>query len=137
MLLKTLAFLWNATNTVPGLVIGLLNPTCPKWHDETFEFHMNRGLVSAICKRLGISAFTLGDCILYSVPPQRNLRVHERRHVAQYRLFGPFFLPVYFLLLLFFGYYRHPLERDARRHEKRVCGDLYSSRLAPTGSNND
>lgn len=81
------------------------------------EFRIRGGPVLWICARLNISAFTLGECVLYRVPPTPAVRVHERRHVTQYRMLGPFFLPVYFVLLAAFGYWNHPLERDARRVE--------------------
>jgi hypothetical protein len=40
---------------------------------------------------------------------------HERQHIRQYMVWGPFFIPVYLLLAIVFGYHRHPMERAARR----------------------
>ena len=128
-MLKLAGYIWNSPNTVLGLMLGLLNPARPHRVDGTFEFYLARGIVRSVCKTLGISGITIGDCILYMVAPDKNIRVHERRHVAQFRLLGPFFLPVYFALLAAYGYRDHPLERDARRHEALVCGCLYPSRL--------
>jgi hypothetical protein len=128
-IITSLAYLWNSPNTLLGLLIGMLNPALPRWHGGAFEFYLQRGLVCSVCRLMRISAFTLGDCVLYAVPVVENLRVHEMRHVRQYRLLGPFFLPLYFLLLAAFGYCDHPFERDARRHEERICGKLYASKL--------
>jgi len=41
--------------------------------------------------------------------------LHERHHIRQYMAWGPFFIPVYLLLAIPFGYRRHPMERAARR----------------------
>lgn len=40
---------------------------------------------------------------------------HELRHCWQWLLLGPLFPVVYGVLLVLFGYARHPLESDARR----------------------
>jgi hypothetical protein len=120
---------WTLPNTCLGVLLGLLNGTIPRFESRTVNFYMGRGIVCQICDRLGISAFTLGDCVLYCVEPTRNLRVHESRHITQCRVFGPLFLPTYFLLLALRGYEKHPLERDARQHEQAVCGSEGPSRL--------
>ena len=122
--------IWTVPNTFLGLLLGAINFSLPTWqlhrsmqrHDETFapvpiSILLGPGIVRLICRRLGISAFTMGDCVLYRARPTKRLTFHEYRHVRQYRLLGPFFLPVYFLLFGAFGYCAHPLERDARMHE--------------------
>ena len=44
---------------------------------------------------------------------------HEQRHVWQYRWhLYVFFLPIYWLLLIIYGYKNHPYERDARQYAK-------------------
>lgn len=44
-----------------------------------------------------------------------RLLAHERHHVLQYMVWGPLFIPVYFLLVIPFGYRRRPMERAAIR----------------------
>ncbi|MGI8905660.1 MAG: hypothetical protein ACR2IE_04120 [Candidatus Sumerlaeaceae bacterium] len=120
---------WTLPNTLLGVVLGLLNGTIPQFEAGAVNFYMRRGMVGLVCNKLGISAFTVGDCVLYSADPTPNLRVHEGRHIAQYHALGLLFLPAYFLLLAFFGYEEHPLEQDARLHERTVCGCEGPSRL--------
>ena len=129
-IIKLLQFLWNLPNTALGVVLGIgVGWTLPRRDGDTIAFLLRRGPVSATCRWLGISAFTLGDCVLYRVAPTPALRAHERRHVTQYRRFGPFFLPVYFALLAGYGYNGHPLEVDARNHPE--CD--FSKKSAPRG----
>jgi hypothetical protein len=61
------------------------------------------------------TAMTVGFVIVAAVPVEGRLLVHERHHVRQYMAWGPFFIPVYLLLAIPFGYRRHPMERAARR----------------------
>lgn len=108
---------WASPNTLLGILLGLINGNVPRRHDDAFDIILGEGIVAACCNALGVRAFTVGDCILWNSPPHAVIRRHEMRHVAQFRVLGPFFLPVYFLLLAVCGYWKHPLERDAREHE--------------------
>jgi hypothetical protein len=121
--ISVLGWAWNLPNTLLGLLIGLSNPSLPHVSHGAINFDLRGGWIALLCNRLGVSAFTVGDCVLYACTPTDRLRVHESRHIAQYRLFGPFFLPVYFLLLLVFGYRNHPLERDATACEASALRD--------------
>lgn len=121
---------WALPNTLLGMMIGLAGRNRWVWQAGTLEVRLGRGPVLGVCRRLGISAFTLGDCVVYAVEPCRNLRAHEGRHSWQYYWLGPLFLPVYFGLLGIYGYWNHPLERDARKWEERVCGCLYVGGVA-------
>jgi hypothetical protein len=129
--LRWLGHAWASPNTLLGVFLGLLGSA--KWQrvEHTVEVLLKSGPVLGTCRRLGISAFTLGDCVLYATEPCENLRVHEGQHSRQYWLLGPFFLPSYFALLALKGYWDHPLERDARRREQEKCGCLYGGQLAP------
>ncbi|MBX7246426.1 MAG: hypothetical protein K1X53_13095 [Candidatus Sumerlaeaceae bacterium] len=112
--------LWTLPNTLLGVIIGLIGLGSPEISHGALNFHCRRGIVRAICEGLRIRAFTLGDCVIYAAKPNAAIRAHEYRHVWQYHILGPLFLPVYFLLLAVRGYYNHPLERDARRYEERI-----------------
>lgn len=48
-----------------------------------------------------------------------KLLKHEGRHVDQWYVLGTLFPVVYGVLLPFYGYHDHPLERDARKAEER------------------
>lgn len=121
--------IWALPNTAIGVVLGLAGVNRWQMHDGTIEVIMKNGPVHFVTRKLGISAFTLGDCVLYNVEPCENLRQHEGRHTNQYWILGPLFLPIYFLLLGIRGYYNHPLEKDARNYEARACGSLYGSQI--------
>lgn len=97
--------------------------------NRVIEIRLDYGPALRVCQALGISAFTLGDCVIYAVPPCRNLRFHEKRHVFQYWLLGPFFLPAYYLGMAIWGYQNHPLEKDAHAYEARHCGCTYPSKV--------
>lgn len=45
---------------------------------------------------------------------------HERRHIDQWLLLGPLFVPVYLVRLVAVGYRDNELEADARRAERSV-----------------
>ncbi len=47
-----------------------------------------------------------------------HLLAHEFRHVDQWAVLGVLFPVVYLVLLPFFGYQNHPLERDAEVHSR-------------------
>ncbi len=60
-----------------------------------------------------------GFLLLFSPGQAEDERTarHERRHLQQALWLGPLYLPVYLALLPLFGYWRHPMEVDARRSE--------------------
>lgn len=123
-LARTIATVWTLPNTFLGLGLGLFNASLPHIYGRVWEIPLRSGPVLAVCRALGISAFTLGNCVLYARQATTPLRVHEGRHVRQYQVLGPLFLPVYYLLLLVYGYEDHPLERDARNFAHKVCLEL-------------
>ncbi len=130
LLLAVLGGVWALPYTLLGLVLGTLGRNRWQMHNGTIEILLRNGPVRFCCNRIGISAFTLGDCVLYNVEPCENLREHEGRHTRQYWVLGPFFLPLYFILLALRGYYNHPLEKDARHWELKACGCLYGSSIS-------
>jgi hypothetical protein len=128
-IVRGLGSVWTSPNTALGLLTGVIGLGLPKPGIGAVNFYLTHGPVRGIARSMGISAFTLGDCIIYLVEPTDNLRVHELRHVTQYHALGPLFLPAYFLLLAFFGYHDHPLEVDAYEHERRICGSVGKSEI--------
>ncbi len=91
------AMLWNSGNSLLGLLGGLGGR--PSWDKADFMLEISGGWLTFLLSRAGwASAITLGDVVLYQgrelIPV---LHAHERVHVRQGRLWGPFFLPAYVL----------------------------------------
>ncbi len=120
---------WTLPNTLAGLLIGVAGMAAGarvRWRapDLAIEF--------ALFPWGPGQALTLGNCILHTgadldvecglyapVPgcdpfARPRLTDHERAHVFQYMLLGPFFLPVYFACGGISA--RNPLERAADRY---------------------
>ena len=114
-----LGFVWTFPNTVLGLLLGLLTFQVPRLDGAVVFDRVPRGL-TALMPRMRRTAMTIGFVIVSTAPLTGTLSDHERHHIKQYCLFGPFFLPVYFLLAIPYGYRRHPLEIRA----KRASGEL-------------
>jgi len=110
-----LGFLWTLPNTVVGLAVGLLTFQVPRVHGGALCFDRRgaRGFAWLLA-RMHRVAMTLGFVIVSSVPVEGRLLAHERRHVRQSMVWGPFFIPVYLALAIPYGYRRHPMERSAR-----------------------
>ena len=92
-----LAMAWNSGNSIIGLACGLGGKA--SWDKTDFMLEVSGGWLIGLLSRAGwASAITLGDVVLYR---DREivllLHAHERVHVRQGRLWGPFFLPAYVL----------------------------------------
>ena len=110
-----LGFVWTLPNTILGLALGLFTFQPPRLRHGLVTFDRTaRGLTRAM-PRLGRTAMTVGFVVLSAVPLEGRLLAHERHHVRQYMVWGPFFIPVYFLLVIPYGYRRHPMELAAIR----------------------
>lgn len=101
-MMKLLRYLWAMPNTLAGLLflpLALLSHGRVTISQGVLEIH--GGAVSWILKkcllRKGVvSALTLGHVILgIDEDSLAESRDHERVHVRQYEMLGPFFLPVY------------------------------------------
>ena len=110
-----LGFAWTVPNTVLGILLGLLTFQAPRAHGGAIVFDREpRGLTKAL-RGMHRTAMTVGFVIVAAEPMEGRLLAHERHHIRQYMAWGPFFIPVYLLLAIPFGYRRHPMERAARR----------------------
>lgn len=95
--------LWAAPYSLLGLLIAL--PACAlgarlRRHDHTLECTGGRlgQWLQALPNRHRIVALTLGHVVLaVNTGAMQHLRAHERVHVRQYELWGPFFGPAYLL----------------------------------------
>ena len=96
-----------------GHLVGLLSFARARRRDGCFLYVSDRGLAHLILTRRGFGAITFGHVIVASVEPTAAVWRHELRHVAQYERLGLAFLPLYLWYRLRFGYFEHPLERDA------------------------
>jgi len=113
--IDVLGFAWTVPNTILGLLLGALTFQLPRQHGGAIVFDRGpRGLTRAM-RAANRSAMTIGFVIVSGVPVEGRLLDHERAHIRQYMAWGPFFIPVYLLLAVPYGYRRHPMERGARR----------------------
>ena len=110
-----LGFFWTMPNTILGLLLGGLTFQAPRAHGGAIVFdRVPRGL-TRLLRSMHRTAMTVGFVIVAAVPVEGRLLVHERHHIRQYMAWGPFFIPVYLLLAIPYGYRRHPMELAARR----------------------
>ena len=119
---------WASPNTVLGLVPALLSRCCGgslRRVSGTLEASgplLAFLLRNATLLRGGAAAITFGHVILGRSPDVlARVRAHERVHVRQYELLGPFFLPAYLIASLWAlvlgrdAYRDNVFERAARR----------------------
>lgn len=114
-MLQALGFAWTIPNTVLGLVLGMLTFQAPRLHGGAIVFDRAPRGLTRVMRAMNRTAMTVGFVILSGVPVEGRLLAHERKHVGQYMVWGPLFIPVYLLLAVPYGYRRHPMERAARR----------------------
>ena len=122
--------IWTSPNTLLGIGIGFLGlPAGSRMCRGENAIHF---LAHPILSFFPARAVTFGNCVLYRKDAHPDLEVtrhdgnglqriadHERAHTIQYEYWGPFFLPVYLLLVLLPGI--HPLERQADRWAERFA----------------
>ncbi|MFZ5484540.1 MAG: hypothetical protein ACOZB0_09950 [Pseudomonadota bacterium] len=124
-LLRGLAYLWAAPNSLLGVLGGL----------DGRGWRVRRGVLEIadawLPKVLGaqVQAVTLGHVILARDARALGVwREHERMHVRQYEWLGPLFLPAYGLLGVWtwlrgrHPYREHPLEVESGRRSLRGMG---------------
>ena len=123
--MKFLRYLWASPATFVGLVVAfaLLRRGRAALVDGVIEAHSP--MLGFALNRLtplagGAAAMTLGHVVIgKNAQALEATRTHERVHVRQYELWGPFFVPAYFAAGLFeLARGRHPyvdnrFERDA------------------------
>jgi hypothetical protein len=124
-MLRLLKYLWASPNTLFGVFIGLIGClTGGKVQRERGCLEYYGGFVAWALRNLplqgGVAAMTLGHTILGQDPEVLALaRNHERVHVRQYELWGPFFLPAYLVCSVWLwvqgrdGYLENPFEVEA------------------------
>lgn len=117
LLLRVLAYLWAAPNTLLGLVLGLLAFQRPRSARGILIFDGPvRGTLWVI-RLFRRSAVTYGHVVLSNTRLEGRLLDHELHHVWQYERLGPLYIPLYLLIWVFTGYRRHPFEEAARLAE--------------------
>ena len=112
---ELLGFFWTVPNTFLGILLGLLTFQAPRTHGGAIVFDRAPRGLSRLLRTMHRTAMTVGFVIVAAVPVEGRLLAHERHHIRQYTQWGPFFIPVYLVLAIGFGYRRHPMERAARR----------------------
>ncbi len=117
---RVAAYAWAAPITLGGLIAGLSAGVRPRPYRGALLFPGARGLPRRFFAARGYSAFAIGHAVVTRSPnPSERLLAHELVHVRQAERLGILMAPVYGLLLLIYGYARHPLERAARQAQRR------------------
>lgn len=109
-----LGFVWTLPNTLLGLLVGLLTFQRPRLAHGLLLFDRGPRGVTALLRRGGRAAMTVGFVVVSAEQVEGQLLAHERHHVLQYCAWGPLFIPVYLLLAMGYGYRRHPMELAAK-----------------------
>ena len=131
MRLVTLArYVWAAPNTVIGLALvslGLLSGATLQVVSGVLE--ASGGLLNMLLRYAvpidgGVAAITFGHVVIARDHHSLNAtRAHERVHVRQYEIWGPFFIPAYLVAGAWAAvngrgaYDGNYFEEDARRRE--------------------
>ncbi|HEY2803119.1 MAG TPA: hypothetical protein VGJ67_04290 [Actinomycetota bacterium] len=110
-----LGFVWTLPNTLLGLAAGALTFRRPRVVEGALVFDSGPCGLTAVMRAFDRAAMTLGYVIVSSEPVEGRLLRHEQHHIEQYRRWGPFFIPVYLLLAIPYGYRHHPMELAAMR----------------------
>lgn len=99
--IQFLAYLWAFPNTVIGLIVGTLTLFTGgkvKSCEGALEFWGGFAKMFLASRFVGARAMTLGHVILGKDEICLDaLREHEHVHVKQTEMWGPFFLPAYFI----------------------------------------
>jgi hypothetical protein len=114
-------FLWTLPNTLLGVVAGALTFQQPRVVEGALVFDRGARGLTAVMREFGRTAMTVGYVIVSSEPVEGALLRHEQHHIRQYERWGPFFIPVYLLLAVPYGYRRHPMEVAAMRAAGEVA----------------
>lgn len=120
----SLGRLWNAPNTLLGLIAGLGGVYAWRREEQVCEV-IDGWVIRRLSQWKLADAMTLGDVILYAdLGMPFILREHELVHVRQFRAWGPLFLPAYLTESLYQqirtgdGYRRNRFEAAAYRNDK-------------------
>jgi hypothetical protein len=93
---NVLGYLWASPNTLFGIAVGLLLGGRFERVDGVLEVHGQR--VARVLSRMFVPALalTMGHVVFgRDREVLARTRQHERVHVHQYAIWGPFFLPAY------------------------------------------
>lgn len=118
-----LSNLWTLPNTLLGFFIGIFLTFClPAYRHGFWVFCCGRGISKLVRGKRGPIATTFGYAVIFWDPAYCNnpaKLAHEAYHVRQYNILGPFFIPLYLLLLLIYRDWgrAHPLENPAYQRE--------------------
>lgn len=119
---RVAAFVWAAPLSAVGLVVAAAAGAAPRRHGGLLVCSRARGPAGAVMRRRGLSAVALGQVVVAPGELSPALLAHERVHVGQAERLGGFLLPLAAALAAVYGPARHPLERAARRAERRALG---------------
>jgi len=122
---RFLRYLWASPATFFGLVVAgaLLRRGHLAVVDGVVEAHgpmLHNALTHCTLLAGGVDAMTLGHVVIgRNARALEMTRAHERVHVRQYEVWGPLFIPAYFLAGIYalirggHPYFDNPFERQA------------------------
>jgi hypothetical protein len=119
---RALGLLWALPGTLLGLLLSLVLRPCGARWDQGVLWVRVRGFWPR-----WVAAMTLGWVVLHTVTLTPRLVLHERRHVTQWMVLGPLFLPAYLAACAWAwvrtgqGYRWCWFEVDARKAEEVCC----------------
>jgi hypothetical protein len=126
-------YLWASPTTLVGLVlaVALLRRGRAAVVDGVIEAHspmLGRALAALTPLAGGAAAITLGHVVIgRDADALETTRAHERVHVRQYEMWGPFFVPAYLVAGLYEmsrgrdPYLDNVFERAARADDASIC----------------
>jgi hypothetical protein len=114
-------FLWTLPNTLLGVVAGAFTFQRPRVVEGALVFDRRARGLTAVMREFDRTAMTVGYVIVSSEPVEGTLLRHEQHHIRQYERWGPFFIPLYLVLSIAYGYRRHPMELAAMRAAEEVA----------------
>jgi hypothetical protein len=125
-----LGHLWNAPNTLIGLLFGLGGTFLL---DRTHRvFLVSGGWMAGIFSRFGYAGMCVGDVVLCAGPLSPATYRHELVHATQGRILGPLYLPLTLLGYLYGsilfpenGHDASPLEVWADRSSGNAHSNAY------------
>lgn len=130
---RLIAYTWAAPSSLAGLLVGALSFRAPAVRDGVLLFSDVRGIPRWALRQGGFTATTLGHVIIARTDPSPPLMAHELAHTRQAERFGPFTGPLYWYLLVRYGYARHPMERAARRAGRAARAERPATRPVAVG----
>lgn len=114
------ALAWSSPTTLLGIAASLASGVLPRASDGILIATSARGFARWFLARRGYCAITLGHLVILTPDAPPSVIEHEKVHVSQCELWGPFFVPAYLAAMIMVRarggnpYWDNPFEAQAR-----------------------